>query len=164
MLAALLAEPAVAVQPVAAVDLAAAFLKVEEGFSAPPGNPPGLGTLATPMYFRTMPTLKTTTMSPYRNFLDINIKDQKMLWREMVKPSDVHVLLDMTIINSKAIVDLFQSKMITYCWMCFMCVPTAGTGVTATTTKCSPSDKDLYQADLSNFKNLIEEFNHITLE
>jgi hypothetical protein len=48
--------------------------------------------------------------------------------------------------------------------MCFKRVPTAGTGAIATTPKHSPSSKDLYQANLSNFKNSIEDFNHITLE
>jgi hypothetical protein len=70
----------------------------------------------------------------------------------------------MTVTNSKAIVDLFQDNAITYRWMHFMCIPTAGTGAIATNLKLSPSGKDLYQADLSNFKNLIEDFNHITLE
>ncbi len=54
-----------------------------------------------------MPSPRTTITSPYGNFLEINSKDQKMLWHEMVKPSDDHVLLDMTVTNSKVIVDLF---------------------------------------------------------
>jgi hypothetical protein len=56
---------------------------------------------------------RTTVTSPYGNFLNINSKDQKTLWRKMVKPSNDHVLLDMTVTNSKAIVDLFQDKTIT---------------------------------------------------
>jgi hypothetical protein len=74
-----------------------------------------------------MPSPKTTDMSPYGNFLEINSKDQKILWRKMVKPSNDHVLLDMTITNSKAIVDLFEDKAITYHWMHFIRILTAGT-------------------------------------
>jgi hypothetical protein len=133
-------------------------------FQLPPGNPPGLGTHATPMFFCTMPSPRTTITNPYRNFLDINYKHQKTLWREMAKPCNDHVLLDMTVMNSKAIVDLFQDKAITYCWMRFMLIPTAGTGAISHTPKCSPGSKDIFHADLSNSKNLIEDFNHITLE
>jgi hypothetical protein len=133
-------------------------------FQLHPGNPPGLGTQATPMFFRTMPSPKTTIMSPYGNFLEINSKDQKTLWRKMVKPSDDHMVLDMTVMNSKAIVDLFQDKAITYRWMRFMRIPTAWTGAISPNLKLSPGGKDIYHADLSNFKNLIEDFNHITLE
>jgi hypothetical protein len=116
------------------------------------------------MFFRTMPSPKTTIMSPYGNFLEINSKDQKTLWRKMVKPSNDHVLLNMTVMNSKAIVDLFQDKAITYRWMCFMRIPTAGTGAISPNSKCSPGGKDIFHADLSNFENLVEDFNHITLE
>jgi hypothetical protein len=111
-----------------------------------------------------MPSPKTTVMSPYGNFLEINSKDQKTLWRKMVKPSDDHMVLDMTVMNSKAIVDLFQDKAITYRWMRFMRIPTAWTGAISPNLKLSPGGKDIYHADLSNFKNLIEDFNHITLE
>jgi hypothetical protein len=45
-----------------------------------------------------------------------------------------------------------------------MRIPTAGTGAISPTPKCSPGGKDIFHADLSNFKNLIEDFNHITLE
>ncbi len=37
-------------------------------FQLHPGNPPGLGTQATPMFFCTMPSPKTTVTSPYKNF------------------------------------------------------------------------------------------------
>jgi hypothetical protein len=133
-------------------------------FQPPPGNFPGLGTQATPIFFITMPSPRTTVTSPYGNFLDIDSKDQKMLWHKMVKPSDDHVLLDMTIIKSKAIVDLFQDKTITYHWMRFMHIPTIGTGAISPIPKRSPGSKDIFHANLSNFKNLIEDFNHITLE
>jgi hypothetical protein len=111
-----------------------------------------------------MPSPRTTVTSPYRNFLDINSKDQKMLWCKMVKPSNDHVLLDLTVSNSKAIVDLFQDKAITYRWMRFMHIPTDRTGAISPTLKCSSGSKDIFHANLSNFKNLIEDFNHITLE
>jgi hypothetical protein len=133
-------------------------------FQLPPGKPPGLGTQATPMFFCMMPSPRTPIVSLYGNFLEINSKDQKMLWCEMVKPSDDHALLDMSFMNSKAIVDLFQDKAITYLWMRFMRIPTASTGAIFLTPKCSPGAKDIFHADLSNFKNLIEDFNHITLE
>ncbi len=46
-----------------------------------------------------------------------------------------------------------------------VCVsPTAGTGAISPTPKCSPGGKDIFHADPPNFKNLIEDFNHITLE
>jgi hypothetical protein len=70
----------------------------------------------------------------------------------------------MTVTNSKVIVDLFQEKAITYRWMRFMHIPTAGTRAISPTSKCSPGGKNIFHANLSNFKNLIEDFNHITLE
>jgi hypothetical protein len=82
----------------------------------------------------------------------------------MVKLSNNHVLLNMTVTNNKVIVDLFQDKAITYCWMRFMHIPTARTGAISPTPKHSPGGKDICHADLSNFKNLSEDFNHITLE
>jgi hypothetical protein len=111
-----------------------------------------------------MPSPRTTVTSPYGNFLEINSKFQKMLWRKMDKPSNDHVLLDMTVTNGKAIVDLFQDKAIRYRWMRFMRIPTAGTRAFSSTPKRSPGGKDIFHANLSNFKNLIEDFNHITLE
>jgi hypothetical protein len=73
----------------------------------------------TPMYIRNFPTPKTVTVSPYGNFLELSSKDSK-LWREMVKADSDHVALDMNVTNSKAIVDLFQDKAITFCWMRYM--------------------------------------------
>jgi hypothetical protein len=80
------------------------------GFQPPPGNPSTIifGTQATPKYFQSVPTPKTTSVSPYGNFLGILTRDQKLLWRKMVKPSDDHVLLDMNVTNRRAIVNLFQ--------------------------------------------------------
>jgi hypothetical protein len=116
------------------------------------------------MYFQSVPTPKTTTVSPYGNFLDISTRDQKLLWREMVKPSNDHVLFDMNVTNSRAIVNLFQDRAITYCWMCFMCIPTSGTGIIYANPVCYPGNKEIYLADLANFKNLIKDFQHITLK
>ncbi len=48
--------------------------------------------------------------------------------------------------------------------MCFIHIPTARTGAISPTPKCSPGGKDIFHVDLSNFKKLIEDFNHITLE
>jgi hypothetical protein len=163
-----LQEPAIPAELLLVADLESegtdrALSQVQGGaFQLPPGNPTGLGIQATPIFFRTMPSPKTTVTSPYKNFFEIDSKEQKTLWREMVKPSNDHVLLDMTITNSKAIDDLFQDKAITYHWMHFMCIPTAGTGVISPDSKCSPGGKDIFNTDLSNFKNPIENFNHIT--
>jgi hypothetical protein len=46
-------------------------------FQPPTENPPTItfGTRATPMYFQTVPTPKTATVSPYGNFLDILTRD-----------------------------------------------------------------------------------------
>jgi hypothetical protein len=82
--------------------------------------PTGFGSATTPMYFKSIPTPKTTAISPYGNFLDISSKEQKLLWREMVKPSADFVPLDMTVANSKAIIDLFTDKAITFRWMRYM--------------------------------------------
>jgi hypothetical protein len=92
---------------------------IDSAFQPPTGNPPTVtfGTQATPMYFQSVPTPKTATISPYGNFLDILTMDQKLLWCKMVKPSNDHVLLDMNITNSRAIVNLFQDQTITYRWM-----------------------------------------------
>jgi hypothetical protein len=68
-----------------------------------------MGSVATsPMFIQSVPTPKSSTISPYGNFLDISSKDQKALWRKIVKPANNHVLLNMNVTNSKAIVDLFQ--------------------------------------------------------
>jgi hypothetical protein len=48
--------------------------------------------------------------------------------------------------------------------MRFMRISTARTRAISPTPKHSPGDKDFFHADLSNFKNLIEDLNHITLE
>jgi hypothetical protein len=130
-----------------------------------PGAVVQMGSVATsPMFIQSVPTPKSSTVSPYGNFLDISSKDQKALWREMVKPADDHVLLDMNVTNSRAIVDLFHDRAITYRWMRFMRVPTNGTGSPRAFSNRSPGGKDIYSADLSDFKNLIEDFQHITLE
>jgi hypothetical protein len=136
------------------------------GGGVPPGLPPiPFGSVTTsPIFIQSVPTPKSTTVSPYGNFLDVSLKDQKMLWREMVKPADDQVLLDMNITNSRAIVDLFQDRVITFCWMRFMHIPTSGTGSIAALSARSPGDKDIYSADFSDFKNLIEDFQHITLK
>jgi hypothetical protein len=50
-------------------------------FQVPHGNPlpPPFASITTPMFFQNVPTPKTTTVSPYGNFLDISFKDQKLL-------------------------------------------------------------------------------------
>ena len=57
-------------------------------------------------------------MTPYGNFLDLSKKDK--VFREMVCADDDHTALNMNVTNSKAIVELFQDKAITYCWMRYM--------------------------------------------
>jgi hypothetical protein len=136
------------------------------GASLPSGGssfPTGLGSMNTPMYIRNFPTPKTVTVSPYGNFLELSSKDSK-LWREMVKPDSDHVALDMNVTNSKAIVDLFQDKAITFCWMRYMRIPTTGTGSVGNVTATTPGGRPTFSSDLGDFKNLIEEFNHLTLE
>ena len=124
-----------------------------------------MGSVATsPMFIQSVPTPKSSTVSPYGNFLDIASKDQKTLWQEMVKPANNHVLLDMNVTNSRAIVNLFQDQAITFRWMRFMRIPTNGTGSPRAFTNRSPDGKEIYAANLSDFKNLIEDFQHITLE
>jgi hypothetical protein len=115
------------------------------------------------MYFQSIPTPKTATVSPYGNFLDISTRDQKLLWCKMVKPSNNHVFLDMNFTNSRVIVNLFQDQAITYRWMRFMHIPTSSTGTIYVTLARSPGNKDIYLVDLADFKNL-EDFQHITLE
>ena len=126
--------------------------------------PPGFGSAATPMYFTSVPTPKTTAISPYGNFLDVSSKEQKLLWREMVKPSADFVLLEMTVANSKAIIDLFTDKAITFRWMRYMRVPIHGDGFVGLTPNKTASGRDSYNAALSVFKNLLEDFNHLTLD
>jgi hypothetical protein len=82
----------------------------------------------------------------------------------MVKPSNDHVLFDMNVTSSRAIVDLFQDRAITCRWMHFMRIPTSITGTISTNLARSPGNKEIYLADLMEFKNLIEDFQHITLE
>jgi hypothetical protein len=124
----------------------------------------GLSSFATTMFIQSVLTPKTTTVSPYGNFLDISSKEQKLLQREMIKPSNDYTLLDMTIANSRAIIDLFQDKVITYCWMCYMRIPTKGLGTPSMTHGSTPGGHPIFSADLSNFKILIKEFNHLTLD
>ncbi len=116
------------------------------------------------MYFKSVPTPKTTAVSPYGNFINVSSKDQKLLWREMVKSDANFVPLDMTVANSKAIIDLFADKAITFRWMRFMRIPIIGNGTTGTTPNRTPSGRETYNATLSVFKDLIEDFNHLTLD
>jgi hypothetical protein len=48
--------------------------------------------------------------------------------------------------------------------MQFMRIPTSGTGTVNAALACSPGNKDIYLADLADVKNLVEDFQHITLE
>jgi hypothetical protein len=48
--------------------------------------------------------------------------------------------------------------------MHFMRIPTFGTGTIYATPACSPGNKEIYLADLADFKNLIKDFQHITIE
>jgi len=123
----------------------------------------GFGSVKTLMYFKSVPTPKTTAVSPYGNFIDVSSKEQKLLWREMVKLDADFVPLDMTVVNSKAIIDLFTDKAITFHWMRFMRIPIIGDGTAGTTPNRTPSGRETYNATLSVFKNLIEDFNHLTL-
>ena len=66
--------------------------------------------------------------------------------------------------NSKAIIDLFTDKAITFRWMRFMRIPLHGDGVAGSIPNKTPSGRETYTATLSMFKNLIEDFNHWTLE
>ena len=124
----------------------------------------GFGSVKTPMYFKSVPTPKTTAISPYGNFIDVSCKEQKLLWRKMVKPDADFVPLDMTVANSKAIIDLSTNKAITFRWMCFMRIPIIGDGTAGTTPNRTPSGRKTYNATLSVFKNLIKDFNHLTLD
>ena len=70
----------------------------------------------------------------------------------------------MPTLNSKAIINLFTDKAITICWMPFMRIPLIGDGVAGTLPNKTPSGRDTYNATLSMFKNLVEDFNHLSLE
>ena len=122
------------------------------------------GSAKTPMYFKSVLTLKTTAVSPYGNFLDVSSKEQKLLWREMVKPDANVVPLKMTVTNSKAIIDLFTDKVITFRWIHFMRIPLHGEGVAGPIPNKTPSGRMTYNITLSVFKNLIEDTNHLTLD
>ena len=124
----------------------------------------GFGSIKTPMYFKSVPTPKTTAVSPCGNFIDVSSKDQKLLWHERVKSDADCVLLDMTVANSKVIIDLFTNKAITFRWMHFMRIPIIGDGTAGTTPNRTPSGRKTYNATLSVFKNLIKDFNHLTLD
>ena len=126
--------------------------------------PQGLGSVKTPMYFKSVPTPKTTAVSPYGNFIGVFSKEQKLLWREMVKPDADFVALNMTVANSKAIINLFTDKAITICWMPFMRIPLIGDGVAGTLPNKTPSGRNRYKVALSMFKNLVEDFNHLSLK
>jgi hypothetical protein len=90
------------------------------------------------MFIQNVPTPKTTTISPYGNFLDISSKEQKLLWREMIKTSDNHTLVDLNVANSRAIIDLFQDKAIAYRWQRYMRIPTKGTGAPGSSPGTTP--------------------------
>ena len=124
--------------------------------------PAGLGSYNTPMYIQNLPTPKTVSVTPYGNFLDLSKKDK--VFREMVRADDDHTALDMNVTNSKAIVKLFQDKAITYCWMRYMRIPTTGTGATGNVPGTTPGGRPIYMANLGDFKNLIEDFNHLTMD
>jgi len=124
----------------------------------------GFGCSIKTPYFKSFPTPKTTAISPHGNFIDVSSKDQKLLWREMVKSDADFVPLDMTVAKSKAIIDLFTDKAITFRWMRFMCIPIIGDGTAGTTPNRTPSGRETYNANLSVFKNLIEDFKHLTLD
>ena len=126
--------------------------------------PSEFGSVKTPMYFKSVPTPKTTTVSPYGNLLDVSSKEQKLLWHKMVKPDADFVPLEMTVTNSKAIIDLITDTTITFRWMRFMRIPLHGDGVAGSIPNKTPSGRETYTATLSMFKNLIEDFNHLTLE
>ena len=124
--------------------------------------PAGLGSFNTPMYIQNLPTPKTVSVTPYGNFLDLSKKDK--VFCEMVRADDDHTALDMNVTNSKAIVELFQDKAITYCWMRYMQIPTTGTGATGNAPGMTPGGRPTYMASLGDFKNLIEDFNHLTID
>jgi hypothetical protein len=119
--------------------------------------PPGLRCIS-------VPTPKTTADSLYGNFIDLSSKEQKLLWRKMVKPDADFVPLNMTVTNSKAIIDLFTDKAISFHWMRFMRIPLIGDGITGSTPNKTPSGHEMYNTTLSVFKNLIKDFNHLTLD
>ena len=126
--------------------------------------PPGFGSAQTPIYFKFVPTSKTTAVSPYGNFIDFSSKEQKLLCCEMVKPNAGFVPLHMTVTNSKAIIDLFTDKTITFRRMRFMRIPLIGDGIAGSTPNRTPSGRKTYNATLSVFENLIKDFNHLTLD
>lgn len=127
--------------------------------------PAGLGsTRATPMYVQQIPTPRSTLISPYGNYYDLTQKSGKALWRDVVETEEDQVRLDMNVTNSKAIIELFQDKAITYAWMGYMNIPTAGTGMVHAVPATTPAGNPKYNADLSDFKNLVDDFSHITLE
>ena len=127
--------------------------------------PAGLGsTHATPMCVQQIPTPKSVLTSPYGNYYDLTQKSGKALWRDVVSADDDQVRLDMNVTNSKAIIELFQDKAITFAWMGHVNIPTAGTGMVHATSATTPAGNPKYNADLSDFKNLVDNFSHITLE
>ena len=120
--------------------------------AAAPLFPGGLGSSTTPMFIQNVLTPKTTMVSPYGNFLDISSKKQKLLWQEMIKPTNDHTLVDMNVANSRAIINLVQDKAITYRWQCYMCIPTKGTGALGSLPGTTPGGQPDFDTDLSDFK------------
>ena len=82
----------------------------------------------------------------------------------MIKPTNDHTLMDMNVANSRAIIDLFLDKVITYHWQRYMRIPTKGTGAPGSSPGTTPGGCLVFNANLSDFKNLIEDFNHLSLD
>lgn len=91
------------------------------------GGPPlaaGLGSLATPLFFKNVPTPKTVTVGPYGNYFDISQWEMNNLWQEMVQVTTDFIKLEMSISNGKAILEFFTDKVVTFRCMRYMNIPT----------------------------------------
>jgi len=124
----------------------------------------GLGSLATPLFFKNVPTPKTVTVGPYGNYFDISQREMNHLWREMVQAPSDFAKLEMSVANGKTILEFFIDKAVTFRCMRYMNIPTSGTGLVAAVSGATPGGQPRYSADLGDSKNLLEEYKHITIE
>jgi hypothetical protein len=62
------------------------------------------------------------------------------------------------------LVKLFLDLSTTFRWICYAHIPTSGDGAVKSAPAASPSGAEIFNANLGDFKNLLEEYQHISLE
>ena len=95
---------------------------------------------------------------------DLGDADGKKQYNKAVKADKDHVRFDITVENSKLLLDLLTALATSYHWYKYLRIPTTGTGGAHTNAKILPSGEQMASVDLGDYLHLLDDCQRLSLK